>query len=144
VSCRWVRGKLARAMDGNLDGGSRRRLEAHVAECAACREEMRELQRMDEVLADEPTVAPPEGMAATIVRKAEAHSMMRRRVMIPAWLEGLGLVGGLGAGAAVGFVGVVVLQATAHIDLAVSGAAAVVATAAAAGLGAFGSAYYRP
>ena len=91
------------------------KVEGHLAGCAVCREELDALTELDAVLAGERRVDPPRGMAAAVARQAAVQAMVRRRVMIPRWLEVLTLAGASAAGAALGLIGARVVGLTAAL-----------------------------
>jgi hypothetical protein len=54
-------------------------LAVHLASCRACAEKLLALQRVDSVLAERMTIAPPYGLAERIVESAENERVVRRR-----------------------------------------------------------------
>jgi hypothetical protein len=118
-----------------------RKVEGHVAGCAECREELEALRELDATLAGEGQVDPPKGMAAEVARRAAARAMVRRRVMVPRWLEALTLAGTSAAGAAVGLVGAWVVGLTAAMGQGVGVLVAVVGAAVAVAM--VGTQYYE-
>jgi len=133
VRCEQARGKLWGLVDGGLSARVEREVAGHVVGCAGCREELVALRELDAALAGEGRVDPPKGMAAEVARRATARAMVRRRVMVPRWLEALTLAGASAAGAAVGLIGARVVGLTATMGpgygvlVAVVGAAIAVA-----------------
>ena len=133
MRCEQAKGKLWGLVDGGLSARVEREVAGHVVGCAGCREELVALRELDAALAGEGRVEPPMGMAAEVARRAAARAMVRRRVMVPRWLEALTLAGVSAAGAAVGLIGARVVGLTATMGpgygvlVAVVGAAIAVA-----------------
>ena len=133
MRCEQATGTLWGLVDGGLSARVARKVEEHVAGCAGCWEELEALRELDAALAGEARVDPPRGMAAEVARRAAARAMVRRRVMVPRWLEALTLAGASAAGAAVGLIGAWVVGLTAAMGpgggvlVAVVGAAIAVA-----------------
>ena len=81
-------------------------LALHLASCRACSEKLLALQRVDSVLAERMTVAPPYGLAQRILESAENERVVVRRrdalwvglaAVIAAACLALALAGGRGA-----------------------------------------------
>jgi anti-sigma factor RsiW len=143
VRCAQAERLLQGLVDGALSAGDRERAEAHVAECDRCRAELAALATVDEGLSGEGRVSPPTGMAEAIVRRAVVRSMMRRRVMVPGWLEAVTFAGvGVGAGA-LGIVCLALAAAGGGLELPAASAAGVIGLIVTVSLAAFGSVYYR-
>ena len=88
---------------GALAPDERERFEVHLAECAACRGEVRELREVTVLLADAaPAATPPAGLRDRILREARQTRPIRRsRAQIIPWLAAaasLVLALGLGYG----------------------------------------------
>lgn len=96
TDCRVAR-RLQPYLDGALGDRARLALEAHVARCAACRQALIQLRRLDAGLREEPALLPPEGLAAAIACRAAARQHAAHR--LPGRLEAL-TVGGLAVAAA--------------------------------------------
>ena len=143
MKCERVQEDLGAVVDGGLSARAQGRMAAHLATCQTCREELQLLQSLDAALAGEQTMDPPRGMAKAVARRAAARAMVRRRVMIPAWLEALSFVGVGGAAAAVGAIGLRLVMEVGQVEVSVVSAVGVVGVVAAAGLAAFGATYYR-
>lgn len=62
--------ELSAYLDGELEGARRDRVEAHVEECAACREILGELRSVRQALRDIPRATAPRSFA---VREADVH-----------------------------------------------------------------------
>jgi len=101
------------------------------------------LRAVDRALAGETPVDPPEGMAAVIARRAAARLAMRRRLLIPRWLEGLTITGIGTATAIAGFAGCRVLAGASNGSLISGGMLGVVGLFLGAALVAFAALYYR-
>lgn len=83
---RRLRAQLSLHVDGMLDAASRRRLEAHLADCHACRRELDQLRRTVELLRDLPAVETPPNLANRVMatvreRESPRHSWIRRLVL---------------------------------------------------------------
>ena len=141
MRCEQVRGELWRLVDAGLGESAQERLAEHVAECEVCRGELTALRELDAALAGEPSVDAPRGMAAEVARRAAARVMVRRRLAIPAWLEGLTFAGVCGAGAAAALVAAVALGGAEGLGLAYGSAVGVLGAAVAAAV--FGVQYYE-
>ncbi|UCC65771.1 MAG: zf-HC2 domain-containing protein, partial [Anaerolineae bacterium] len=57
MPCEEIRAKLQEYLDGGLSPGEALAVEAHLARCAACREELTLLCQVDEALAAWPVLA---------------------------------------------------------------------------------------
>jgi len=83
---RRLRAQLSLHVDGMLDAASRLRLEAHLADCQACRRELDQLRRTVELLRDLPAVETPPNLANRVMatvreRESPRHSWIRRLVL---------------------------------------------------------------
>lgn len=91
------RGELLDLALGLLEPAEARALEAHAAECAACRAELAALRRTREVLASLPPIEAPERGAPVVLAAARQAAEAARRPgwAAPRWLWGgtLGLAG---------------------------------------------------
>ena len=67
MNCDRARELFSPFLDGELTGEDRRWLEAHLEECAGCREALEELQRAVGLVRDLPKLEPPAGLADRIV-----------------------------------------------------------------------------
>ena len=143
MNCRAVRRLLQPFLDGMLPQSSTLALEAHLTTCGACSEEFHALRRVSAALSAEPLSGLPHGMAAEIARRAAAQHLIRRRLLIPAWLEALTLGSVTLALAAAAVTGISYLRAMPNLHLAPGLPALLVTAVAACMLAAFGSAYYR-
>jgi anti-sigma factor RsiW len=143
MNCRRVRGVLQPLLDDGLPRSRRLAVEAHLSACPTCRAQFGALRAVSAALSAEPLADPPAGMASAIARRAAAQYLIRRRLLIPAWLEALTLVGvALGALAAA-LIGISCLSALPDLHLA-PGLVVITMTVTAGGVvAAFGSAYYR-
>ena len=93
MKCRHLGQKLHLLLDGRLTDSDAQRVEAHVADCARCRDNLEALASADRALAAEPLADPPPAMAEAIARRAAAQALLRRRVLLPRWLEVFTLAG---------------------------------------------------
>ncbi len=59
MDCLWVQAKFSAYLDGELSPRQRQEIEAHVATCEACRQELRVWEQLWEALLAEPVAAPP-------------------------------------------------------------------------------------
>jgi len=83
VRCAEVREKLTEYQLGLLDEAEAETLRLHLDDCAACREELAVLERMDALIAPAERVAAPEGMwLAVHARIKPRHSPWWR-----SWME---------------------------------------------------------
>lgn len=143
MNCRAIRRSIQPFLDGMLPPSSTRALEVHLATCGACAEELDGFWRLSAALSAEPLANPPHGMAAEIARRAAVHYLVRRRLLIPVWLEALTFGSVILALAVAAVAGVSFLHAIPALHLAPGIPALLASAAAASGLAAFGSAYYR-
>jgi anti-sigma factor RsiW len=70
-SCDEVEHMISAYVDGELEAGARRRLEAHLQECPRCREELEEVQRL---------VAHSDGLASGLVVREEEWDVFVQNV----------------------------------------------------------------
>ena len=78
---RRIRRQLSPYLDGMLSERESRRLETHLAQCRACRDELAELQAAVQALAELPLVESPRSFALTAApRRAEAPRPAARRL----------------------------------------------------------------
>ncbi len=84
--------------DGELQGGRRRQMEAHLAECASCRRALEELEALGSLLVQAPAAepfTPPERFVAQVrlqlAPREETHLL--RLVYLSQWLVPASLVG---------------------------------------------------
>ncbi|RMH20256.1 MAG: hypothetical protein D6696_08590, partial [Acidobacteria bacterium] len=82
MSCRFPEAALHDYLDGGLDGVGRRRVEAHLESCAACRELLADLVELGEKARALPReVEPPRDLWPAI----EGRLAPRRTAPAPAW-----------------------------------------------------------
>jgi hypothetical protein len=96
----WHRRKLSAHVDGALTGAARRRMEAHLAHCEACREELAELRDAVSLLRSLGPIEPPEFFATRVVARIEAGDAAptfgdrlhdaARAVLASSWAPALG------------------------------------------------------
>ncbi len=70
MNCRRCKSLSSAYLDDHLDGARRSELEAHVADCEACAQELQLLQKMSVALGAEPAASPPAGLAERLTRGA--------------------------------------------------------------------------
>ena len=80
---------MMEALDGELPPDGRAELEAHLEQCADCREEWVQLQALEQLLRASPAAHPPVGFAGRIMARVDRRRRYRR-----ALLGGLGLAAG--------------------------------------------------
>lgn len=68
---RRLQDRLGPYLEGDLTPGARRRLEAHLEHCAACRAELDALRRTVALLRELPAEAPPPGLAERVVARVQ-------------------------------------------------------------------------
>jgi anti-sigma factor RsiW len=84
--------------DGELRGGRRRRIEAHLAGCAACRAELAEIRNLSALLADDGLMTdffPADRFAANLalsLPRRSASPQRRSRFELAWWLVPVGLL----------------------------------------------------
>ncbi|HVO13262.1 MAG TPA: zf-HC2 domain-containing protein [Vicinamibacteria bacterium] len=71
MSCGVVRRRLSRWLDGELEAGAARRLEAHLAACAACARRARELRAVSRLVSELPALSAAESLAASVVDRLD-------------------------------------------------------------------------
>jgi anti-sigma factor RsiW len=64
-------------LDGELPGGQASELEAHLADCVSCREELETLRKTLHALAGLPSVAPPTEFAQSVQQRIRRRSRDR-------------------------------------------------------------------
>lgn len=69
MGCEAYRSTLIEYLDGNLTGGARAELEAHLAHCPGCREELRDLQETLTLIASMQVPEPPEAFWQQYLRE---------------------------------------------------------------------------
>jgi hypothetical protein len=100
-----LRTRLGPYLEGELSGAARRRLEAHIEGCAACREELAALGRTVALLRGLPAESPPPGLAERIVARVQEAP----RGGLGGWLERHGSLVGAAVPLAAGLVVAVAL-----------------------------------
>jgi hypothetical protein len=83
MSHRRLRARLGPYLEGDLAPGERRRVEAHLSHCAACRAELAALRRTVRLLRDLPPVETPPGLGERILAGLEDAP----RSGLGAWLQ---------------------------------------------------------
>jgi hypothetical protein len=74
MSCRGVRRRLSRHLDGELSGAEPREVAAHLETCSACAEVWRSLREAVSFLARAPRLEPGERIAARVLDRLEVES----------------------------------------------------------------------
>jgi hypothetical protein len=87
VRHRSVREALGRHLEGELAPGERRAVERHLAGCAACREEHRELRATVDLLRSLPDPEPPASLVPDLLRRIESAPGPRRARWLGAWVR---------------------------------------------------------
>jgi anti-sigma factor RsiW len=75
MTCKANRQQFSRYLDGGLDAAARAAVEAHVAGCTGCREELARWQILSGALRGAAPAAVPEGLAERAFRAAMAGSV---------------------------------------------------------------------
>lgn len=124
--------ELVSAMhDGEIDDRERALVDAHLRECAACRDLARDLATLGEVLAEDPVPPVPAGLASRIGWSLRSRDASRRRLGGVRW-SGPRMLAAAGGVAAAGLLAVVFLHERSayfspysdHLDLAAKETAA--------------------
>ncbi|MBN1179599.1 MAG: zf-HC2 domain-containing protein [Anaerolineae bacterium] len=89
MECERMLASMMCALDGELGAREQADLEAHVAQCAACRTEWERLHALEQVLRHVPPVAPPVGFAGRVAARVDRRHH-HRRVVLGAISLGLG------------------------------------------------------
>lgn len=99
TACEREREAIGALVDGQLEGAERAELEAHLAGCTGCRQELDELQRLAAAFAALPAVEPPADFEARfwarIAREADAprgFAARLRALFSPAGFVAAGVV----------------------------------------------------
>ena len=99
MRCGQARGEIHRYIDGRLPATRLGALEAHLAECAACRNDLRVLEAIREVVAEDAWQAEPPNLTALILARVAAYEAERRARYLPVGVE----VEAAGVGVRAGF-----------------------------------------
>jgi anti-sigma factor RsiW len=67
-----VRANLSAYRDGELNERLREQIALHVRACGACREELREFDRIDSLVRELPEIIAPENFTSEVIAKARA------------------------------------------------------------------------
>jgi hypothetical protein len=89
MNCRTVRGWLSRYIDGEVPSERRAELEAHIAECPMCAEELRCLRESAALIGGLERQAPPVGSWSAILRQVGSATQQGARSR--AWAPAAGL-----------------------------------------------------
>lgn len=79
-------------IDNELSGRERSSLELHLNGCRACREELRDLREMKELMSAAPLMRAPADLTESLLAEAAAvrrASEEKRRMRFPVWAAGL-------------------------------------------------------
>lgn len=71
MNCTWVASRLSEHLDRELDAGSARKVEDHVASCRACAVELEAFRRVSEHLRQLPRLEAGESIAARVLDRLE-------------------------------------------------------------------------
>ena len=71
------RSKLSAYKDGELDGDLGEKISLHLRNCAACREELAELERIDSLVAGMPNLEPHESFSSQIIARISTREQER-------------------------------------------------------------------
>ena len=88
MCCRTVERKLNAFLDAELPAAERARVEAHLRECASCRQALDQLRRVAAALAQAPAPPPvPDGFAERLMARAarRAEQASHRPVVVRLW-----------------------------------------------------------
>jgi len=89
VNCREVRERIQDLLDDRLPADERRRVEEHLASCAACEAERTELARTRALLAELPHEKAPGSFAADVLSRVGSRPTPRgRRLVLPVAFAG--------------------------------------------------------
>jgi len=77
VNCQTTRYLIQEYLEKELDTNKRGELAQHLLECAACREEMNQMEQVDKYFSHQPMLSPPEGLVENIMAQV---SFSRREV----------------------------------------------------------------
>lgn len=144
MKCRRVRESLQPLLDGACEESVRARIEAHVANCDSCQHEFNLLRAVDATLAGERLLDPPHYLASAIVAKAAARAHLRRRKLVPVWLEALTFLGAGAAAVLFSLVTLDLLQEASGITLTTALLVITVASITATVLAGLGAVYHQP
>lgn len=87
MSCRGVRRKISRYLDGELPLSDSRLLEAHLAQCRACAGELAELRGIEALLRETAIPPPPSELVRNLMRRAGTEGSSG--ALARPWLETL-------------------------------------------------------
>ncbi|MFQ5850518.1 MAG: zf-HC2 domain-containing protein [Candidatus Binatia bacterium] len=90
MECDACRGTLLEYLDGDLAGPGRGEVEAHLAHCPGCREQLQELQETLALIARIPAPEPPEAFWQQYLRELRQKvAAVERRPRLRNWLPTL-------------------------------------------------------
>jgi anti-sigma factor RsiW len=143
MTCHHVRESLQAYLDGDCGEAIRGRIEAHLASCRGCRHEFGLLRAADAALAGEQLIDPPYHLAPVIVAKAAARARLRRRLLVPVWLEALTFLGAGAATVLFSLIALGLLQAASGITLTTALLAPTIVAVIATAFAGLGAVYYQ-
>jgi anti-sigma factor (TIGR02949 family) len=82
AECGQHRDRFSEYLDGELDGQARAALEAHVAGCAECRQELDALRRTVQAVRDLPAEPAPMGLTEDVLTRLRAEAPGRGAVLV--------------------------------------------------------------
>ncbi len=144
MSCRRARAKLQPFLDRALLPAEETHVREHLGTCEPCRRQLDSLRLVDEALSTQPTAEPPAELAPAIMARAVSRAELRRRLLIPAWLEAWTLASVALGLAACGFAASHCLGAAVASRELAAQVVRLLPVVLAAGFGLLGLWYYRP
>lgn len=72
--------RMSLALDGQLDAGERRALDAHLATCGTCQAEWEAMQAISVMLSRSAMIGPPLGFAVRVERRLGERARKRRQL----------------------------------------------------------------
>ena len=86
MECETMLVELPGFVSGKLDPSSAAAVRAHFQTCAACRDELVQIQRLDKLLREAlPTIAPSPGFASTFANRLAAEIAAEEEAMAGGW-----------------------------------------------------------
>ncbi len=106
MNCQECRDELAAYLEGLLDETCQNRMDAHLAECAACQTELHELRELTLRLACDGLDAPPISLETAVMdRILQEQALLIGRLKMRKRIRVLGMSGAMAAAAALLFIG---------------------------------------
>jgi predicted anti-sigma-YlaC factor YlaD len=105
-NCKVYRHWMSLKLDGLLNEKQERALQAHLATCAACRDEWEAMQFVSHLLDEQPMIPAPPGFVARVEHRLAAERVAKRRGVMGAAALALGTLSlvTLGLSSLAGFV----------------------------------------